>query len=105
MSDQVLTANRLIDGAVIYLAEGGGWTKRLDAACVAADERTAARLLEIGEAAVASQAVIAPYLIEVRSEGGRRRPVRNKEIIRADGPTVRCAADEKPEGVLRHVPL
>jgi hypothetical protein len=37
MSWQIVTANRLVDGAVVYRGADGRWTTRLSAAAGAAD--------------------------------------------------------------------
>lgn len=86
---QVLTANRLDDGHVVYLAADEAWTHRLGEAHVASDEETAARLRAVAERAVAGRAVIDPYLFEVDPRGGAPRPLRTREVIRARGPSVR----------------
>jgi hypothetical protein len=85
---KVLTANRLSDGAVVYLG-AGGWSEWIDAASVAADETAAADLEARGAQAVAERQVVDPYLIDVISEGGHLAAARLRERIRAAGPTVR----------------
>lgn len=85
---KVLTANRLSDGAVVYLGSGG-WSEWIDAASVAADESAAADLEDRGAQAMAQRQVVDPYLIDVTSEGGRLVAARLRERIRAAGPTVR----------------
>ncbi len=47
-----------------------------------------AALAEAQKSVTANQ-VIAPYLFDVRIENGAVRPVKEREIIRAAGPTVR----------------
>jgi len=86
---QVLTANRLDDGQVVYLAAGAAWTHRLAEAHVADDDDTAAALQAAAEQAVARRAVVDPYLFEVDPQGGTPRPLRMREAIRARGPSVR----------------
>lgn len=87
MSSQVLTANRLIDGAVVFLAVGETWVTRLDDVQVAADKDDAAALEAIGARDVAAQIVVAPYLIDVAEENGHIAPTRYRERIRAFGPS------------------
>jgi hypothetical protein len=76
---RVLTANRLDDGRVVFLAPGGHWSPDLKDALIARDDATAAQLGAAGAQAEAGCAVIGPYLIEVR-----------QEAIRAAGPTVQA---------------
>lgn len=84
MSYKILTANRLEDGLVIYLGEDG-WSPNLDEARRAYDDDEAAILDDQGKAAALRNEVADPYLIDLDSEG----PVRWRETIRANGPTVR----------------
>jgi len=86
---QVLTANRLADGQVVYLAAGAAWTHRLAEAHVASDDDTVAALKSAAARAVAEHAVVDPYLFEVDTQGGATRPLRTREAIRARGPSVR----------------
>ena len=90
---QVVTANRLTDGVVLYRTPAGGWSDRLaDGEIVAGKEAGAARLAE-AEAAVKDCRVVAPYLIDVVADADAVgiRPQRFREAVRAAGPTV--AAD------------
>lgn len=88
MTTQTLTANRLGDGIVVYLADDGQWTEHMPHASIARSAEAGAKLLEIGARAAANQMVIDPYLIDVTEEDGRVQPVRLREAIRAEGPTV-----------------
>ncbi len=88
MTTQVLTANRLSDGIVVYLTRGDGWTETLSQASLARADEEGARLLEIGAHQVADRQVVEPYLIDVTDEDGQVRPLRFREAIRAGGPTV-----------------
>ena len=88
MSAQILTANRLSDGAVVYLDATGGWTKQVAEARLAADETVAANLVALGARAVAESKVVEPYLIDVTVMDGEIVPVRYRELIRAVGPSV-----------------
>lgn len=88
MSMQVLTANRLRDGRVVYLTPDGGWSLRLGDALTAAGDSAAGVLAAQGRQAVAARLVVDPYLIAVADGGGAIRPLRFREAIRAEGPTV-----------------
>ena len=89
MTSKVVTANRLGDGAVVYLADGGAWSERVEEARVAQAEEEAAELLAFAESPEQGIVVVGPYLMEVAAENGAPRPVSNREVIRARGPTVR----------------
>jgi hypothetical protein len=85
---QVISANRLIDGIVVYLAADGTWSETIDAAQLfaAADESEAA--LATARLDVASNLVIDPFLVSVTSEGGHLRAGLLRDEIRARGPTI-----------------
>jgi len=85
---QVVTGNRLRDGAVIYLAGAAQWSTGIDRAEIAHDAAAAERLMAIANRAVTDRVVVAPYLIEVASDGGRIQPLGTRERIRASGPSI-----------------
>lgn len=85
---QVLTANRLRDGAVAYRTPGGEWATDINAGEIARDAAAAERLTAAGIADAAARLVVAPYLIEVRAEAGAVTPASTREIIRAAGPSI-----------------
>jgi hypothetical protein len=95
---QIVTANRLIDGAVVYLTADGGWSEDFADAAVAADEAGAKALAATGEAAVAAQLVVAPYRAEVGLEQGRPVPADMKERIRARGPSIHPGFGKQADG-------
>jgi hypothetical protein len=88
MADRIVTANRLSDGLVVYL-NGAGWSGRIEDARVASDDAAADGLLDRAGGPGQAIQVIDPYLIEIIREGAVPRPVSNRELIRAQGPTVR----------------
>jgi hypothetical protein len=83
---QIVTGNRLRDGAVIYFAGAGDWTPSIDKALVAEDDHANALLAEAQIGAPPLPA-IGSVLIEVTREGDHLRPVSLRERIRAAGPT------------------
>ena len=85
---QMLTANRLGDGAVVYLAEGGIWVEEFARGAIWRDEVATKAALDSGNIAVADRLVIGPYLINVKESEGTPAPTSVRERIRADrGPT------------------
>ncbi len=87
MGLQMITANRLNDGRVVFLVADGGWTETI------ADGRVidTADDVETAIAAVQSRqdgvVVVDPYAIEVEGDGERLQPVSYRERIRAFGPS------------------
>jgi hypothetical protein len=85
---QMLTANRLRDGDVLYW-KAGQWVLALAEGEVFTDPKAADAALAAAQKYVAENQVVSVYLFDVRIEGGEIRPVKEREIIRAAGPTVR----------------
>jgi hypothetical protein len=84
---QMLTANRLRDGDVLY-RKGDGWVLFLKDGEVYADQASADAALAAANAELVRNEFVAPYLFEVREKDGRIVPVKEREIVRAAGPTV-----------------
>jgi len=83
---QVASANRLVDGIVVWLDDAGQWTGRLENAAVARDKRNAEILLERARAEAIS--VIDPFLVAVtEDDDGTIEPLSLREKIRASGLT------------------
>ncbi len=88
MSYQLLTANRLKDGAVVYLDRNGGWSIRFEEARVVDNDVDARAFEDIGRRGERARVVVGTYLIDVVADGDAYRPIRMREKIRAEGPTV-----------------
>ena len=88
MVEQVVTGNRLADGAVIFLGPDGAWTTDIDAARVADREAEAKVLEDLAIAMAKARLVVGPYLIEVQREEGRLVPSKYRERLRAYGPSI-----------------
>jgi len=85
---QVLTANRLNDGEVVYLAADGAWVERIAGAQVLASKAEGEAALATGVEAERNLLVVHAYLFDV-TPADTTKPVKMREIIRAAGPTVR----------------
>jgi Protein of unknown function (DUF2849) len=85
---QVLTANRLRTGDVLYW-RAGQWTEAFGQAEVFIAPEAAQAALQAAERSVADRAVVAPYLFPVRIAAEGAQPLEERELIRAAGPTVR----------------
>jgi hypothetical protein len=78
----VVTANRLLDGIVVYLADGS-WTEDIAQARIAnTEEETKALETEAAEA-VKARKVVAVYPMEVALHNGAVDPLSVRERIRA----------------------
>lgn len=89
----VASANRLVDGVVVFLDDAGQWVSRLDRAAVARDERGAEILLRRAKAEAWN--VIDPFLVAVaEDDDGTLEPLSLREKIRASGLTFDAIAAE-----------
>jgi hypothetical protein len=79
----VVTANRLIDGIVVYLAKEGGWTEEIGHARVAETEDEVKALEEAAAKDVAARKVVAVYPMDVAVRDGTVDPLSVRERIRA----------------------
>ncbi len=95
---QMLTANRLRDGDVVYW-RASGWVQAFGEGDVFAAKADAEAALEQAKKSVAGNVVVNPYLFEVREEEGGVAPVKERELIRAAGPTVRMDLGKQAAGI------
>ena len=79
----VVTANRLVDGIVVYLAPDGGWVEELARAKLAGDEEETKALESEAAKAVAERRVVAVYPMAVALRDGAVDPLSVRERIRA----------------------
>ena len=95
---QVMTANRLRDGDVVFLTRNGDWSEVIDDA-VLAQEPLAVSALELRAAeAVKATVVTGTYLFHAERLNGKIRAVEIRERIRTLGPTVRKDLGKQAEG-------
>jgi hypothetical protein len=91
MVDKVLTANRLTDGIAVWLNASGEWVASLQDALVARHAEAVTALEEIGKKSYADNKVVDVNVIEVQETNGVLWPLRLRERIRAEGPTMEYA--------------
>ncbi|NQW00481.1 MAG: DUF2849 domain-containing protein [Rhodospirillales bacterium] len=105
MTQQVITANRLNDGLVVFLASDGCWADSILDAQVLSDDTELDKRLTMANAAEQAKIIVGPYAIEVtEAEDGDVRPVRFRERIRAYGPSTHADfARQDVPGHLRHL--
>jgi len=84
---KVITANRLLNGDVVWLGENGSWVERITLARPFDGKDQVAEGLAIGQEAEKNQEVVSVYEMDVTLEDGVIVPVRLRERIRAAGPT------------------
>ncbi len=92
---KVVTANRLIDGLVIFIGDGPAWVTDIAEASVFDDGPQLDEALAFGAAEVTARRIVDPYAVDVTIEDGRPVPERLRELIRARGPTVDYGQDER----------
>ncbi|MGH6867253.1 MAG: DUF2849 domain-containing protein [Methyloceanibacter sp.] len=79
----VVTANRLTDGIVVYLAAAGAWTEQIENARVADTEEEVKALEAEAAEAVRERLVVAVYPMDVALKEGAVDPLSVRERIRA----------------------
>jgi hypothetical protein len=79
----VVTANRLVDGIVVYLAPDGSWMEEIDRARLAETEDETKALEEQAAKDVKARKVVAVYPMEVAIVDGTVDPLSVREKIRA----------------------
>lgn len=82
---KVLTANRLIEGDVVYYAANGEWVSAHENAMFIEDEAEANDLL--AQANEQSYLLVGPYLADAVLERGKPVPTHFREAFRTRGPS------------------
>lgn len=85
---QVVTANRLSDGIVVFLAPGGGWAEFLSQAAIFDDPQALQEGLGIAGAALSANEVVDVFAFDVIRAPEGPQPVHIRDRIRSKGPTV-----------------
>ena len=95
---EIVTANRLADGVVVFLDAEGGWVEDFARAAVYADAAAISAALALGAEAVARSQIVDPYAVAVERRNGHFAPKALREAIRASGPTVRRDLGKQAQG-------
>lgn len=105
MTLQIITANRLSDGLVVYLAEDGCWADSISDAKTLSNDKELETNLAHANSAEQALLVVGPYEIEVALADNKGiRPVRYRERIRAYGPSTHADfARQDIPGHLQHL--
>lgn len=94
---EILTANRLFDGDVVYRTATGDWVADVDAAELIDGAEQLAAAEAAAQADVKASRVLDVVTVPVDVTDGRIVPKRLRERIRAFGPTVK--SDHRPGAV------
>lgn len=86
---QMITGNDIWTGAVVFLKRDGGWTDDPRLAAISESVEDSEHLLALGEAATARAEVELVHRADAAIGADGPFPTRNREVIRALGPTVR----------------
>ena len=95
---QILIANDLLDGEVLFMGPEG-WIRDHRTARVAHAEEEAAALLALGMADAAANKVLDVYLVDIAiSPDGHPEPIHYREKLRTLGPSVRLDMGKQAAG-------
>ena len=86
---KMIIANRLSDGAVVFLAPNHEWTTSVQEGSVIVTDAQAEQSLAAAKRHERDCLIVDPMLIDVTVADGHPRPTAIREAIRAFGPTVR----------------
>jgi len=99
---KILTANQLHSGTVLYW-KTDGWVESLAEADLFADDVAAEAALARAQTFITGNQVVTPYLFDVRQDKGVLRPVKEREIIRSLGPSIRPDTGKQSAPEFDHV--
>jgi hypothetical protein len=98
----VITANRLTDGVVVFQAVDDSWTEDFNRATVSLDPQATADALKRAKQDEANNIVVDPYAVAVEERNGHLAPKALREAIRAAGPTIRRDLGKQALGQAPH---
>jgi len=98
---KTITANRLVDGDVVWLGHNGDWVEFVEAAWVLSSDEDMTKALDFAKAGEEKQYVLGTYAIDLELKDGHLQPKSLKERIRAQGPTTRLDLGKQAERHLR----
>ena len=89
MTLQVVTANRLRDGVIVWLTTANTWSEDFAESKPLRDEAEAKAALDAASVDVKARLVVGPYLAEVEESAEGLQPTSARERIRASArPTI-----------------
>ncbi len=88
MLAQIVTANNLATGEVVFYATAHGWTNRFHKAQILNNLTEAEALLAQAQIDETNNLVVGAYLIDVTIDNNRPVPVSLREKLRVNGPSI-----------------
>jgi hypothetical protein len=98
----VITANRLTDGVVVFQTADDGWSEDFNCAAVLPDPEATAAALKRAKQDETDNLVVDPYAVAVEERNGHLAPKALREAIRAAGPTIRRDLGKQASGLAPH---
>ena len=98
----VITANRLTDGVVVFQTGDDSWSEDFNRAAVRTDPQASAAALNRAKQDEARNIVVDPYAVPVEERNGHFVPKALREAIRAAGPTIRRDLGKQAAGLAPH---
>ncbi len=96
---QVISANRLVDGIVVFFGVGQGWVEGLQQALVFTEQGAVEAALAAAALSVKSNLVVDVAAFDVTGPSGHIRATHIRDAIRAAGPTVRLDHGKQAVGL------
>ena len=97
MSD-IITANRLSDGIVLFQDNSGGWVEDFAHAAIYPEAAATKAALALAKEDEARDLIVEPYAVLVELRNGHYAPKALRELIRATGPTIRLDLGKQAQG-------
>src|SRR5271166_3014568 len=94
----VITANRLTDGVVVFQTVDEAWSEDFNRAAVLADAQATAEALARAKRDEANNLVVDAYAVPIEERNGHFAPKALREAIRAAGPTIRRDLGKQAHG-------
>ncbi|HTZ66804.1 MAG TPA: DUF2849 domain-containing protein [Roseiarcus sp.] len=98
----VVTANRLTDGVVVFQSVDESWSEDFSRAAVLSDPQATANALKRAKQDEANNIVVDAYAVAVEERNGHFAPKALREAIRAAGPTIRRDLGKQAQGQAPH---
>jgi hypothetical protein len=98
----VITANRLTDGVVVFQTVEAAWSEDFNRAAVLADPQATGEALGLARKDEARNLVVDAYAVPVEERNGHFAPKALREAIRAAGPTNRRDLGKQAAGLAPH---
>ncbi len=98
----VITANRLADGVVVFQTADDGWSEDFNRSAVRPEAAATAAALARAKQDEADNLVVEPYAVPVELRNGGVAPKALREAIRAAGPTNRRDLGKQAHGLAPH---